>query len=229
MLTRPSQLIILFIVFHGFIKSQDTTKKINHEIGFNTVLLVKQLLSNNPTSTLQQSPYLIFYNLYFKDKAGIRAGLGLFTNKIKTTIEGQPEPRLTVQNSVDLRLGFSYNFLKQNRITFNAFIDGIYGNSSFHTTNTQTIMSTPGTGTITATSEDATTNTGGQAGIGVKYNLHKYLSLYIEVPVRYIASSTKTETKTTRTSFPDQKNSSKSASAGSDIMLPTTLYLVLRF
>jgi hypothetical protein len=226
---KKIKFIICSLLFVTLAKSQDSTKVIKHEIGFNTVLLVKQLISNNPTATLDQLPYSVFYNMYFNNTIGIRVGLGLSNAKYKTTIEGQVEPRETKQQDLNVRGGITYNFIKHQKLTLNAFVDGIYNNSSYKTVNTQTINSFPQTINVTTTSSDKMVGTGGQIGVGVKYDLLKYLSLYIEVPISFVASTVTSEVETTRSNATSQKNSNKDVITRTYITLPSTLYLVLRF
>jgi hypothetical protein len=221
---------ILLLCVINFVKAQDSTKALTHEIGFNTVALVKQLISNNPTSTLAQSPYTIFYNLYVKDKSGIRLGLGFNNFSTQTKIEGEAAPRKSTQNSFNFRAGFTNNFIKQNRITLNAFADVLYGQSKLESVNTSTMQSFPtGTITTTSTSSDKTSSVGGQVGVGIKYNLYKHLSIYAEVPVTFLSGTTTSDVLVVETQQPTQKTTSKSASTSISILVPTTIYLVLRF
>lgn len=222
-------LVICALIIFNLVKSQDTNRVIKHEIGFNTVLLVKQLISNNPTASLDQLPYTVFYNMYFNHTFGIRLGLGISNTKFKTTIEGQPEPRETKQQDLNFRGGLTYNFVTNQRLTLNTFVDGIFNNASYKTVNTQTLSSFPQIITIKSTSSDKIIGFGGQIGVGVKYNLLKYLSLYLEVPLSFVSSTAKSEVETTRTNSPSEKDSSKDVITTTYITLPTTLYLVLRF
>jgi hypothetical protein len=226
---RNLKIHILLLCVINFVKAQDSTKALTHEIGFNTVALVKQLISNNPTSTLAQSPYTIFYNQYVKDKSGIRLGLGFNNFSSQTKIEGEPTPRKSTQNSFNCRAGFTNNFIKQNRITLNAFADVLYGQSKLESVNT-TIQSFPtGTITTTSTSSDETSSVGGQVGVGIKYNLYKHLSIYAEVPVTFLSGTTTSDVLVAETLQPTQKTTSKSTSTSISILVPTTIYLVLRF
>ena len=230
MFMKHPRLILIFLLLSGITKSQDSTKTINQEIGFNTVLLIKQLFSNNPSSTLSQLPYSVFYNIYFKDQIGIRVGLGLNNYKTKSSVEGQNTPRETTQKNTALRIGVSYNFVKYNRLTLNAFGDGIYQNNSFNTVDTQTLTNGPvNTTSITTLSSDKTTGIGAQVGVGIKYTIYKHLSAYIEVPITFVAQTTNSDVTTTRTNYPVVKNTTKSTYNSTSIFLPTTLYLVLRF
>lgn len=56
----------VFLLTLFFVPAQDTTKIINQEIGFNTVSLVKQLISNAPSNTLATLPYDFFITCTIK-------------------------------------------------------------------------------------------------------------------------------------------------------------------
>lgn len=65
----------------GFCEAGDTTKLLNHEVGFNAVALLQQLRIF--TVTPGQQPYDLFYNLYYKDKVGLRLGAGIMARRPK--------------------------------------------------------------------------------------------------------------------------------------------------
>ena len=228
------KLLSSFLFLSTFIVAQDSSrvnnqKVLTHEIGFNTVSLIKQLISNNPSSTLAQLPYDVFYNLYYKNKIGARVGLGINTSHSQSDIEGQQTPRTTNRNTINLRVGASYNFVRSRRLTLNCFADFVSENISLKTANTTTAQSFPDPiQNITVTTNDVTKGVGAQVGVGVKYNFTRHLSIYAEVPFTFISekitstvnvndTGTSTQTITTTKNFNTQ------------IILPTTVYLVLRF
>lgn len=224
------RLLLFFTVLSGTLCAQDSTKKFNHEIGINAVLLIKQIISDNPNSTLNQLPYTLFYNLYYKDKGGIRLGFGGSSSKSKTDIDGQNLPRESFQGSFNARVGVSYNFVHYKRLTLNAFVDGIYSSSYVSSTNTQTLTTgTPTVITLTSETSDKTIGNGAQAGIGVKFDLYRHISLYTEIPLGMLSENTTSDVKTSRTGFPSQSTTSRSKSSSRFIIIPATVYLVLRF
>lgn len=237
MLPKMTRFISIFLLLVAFssVKAQDSLslnneKRLYHEIGFNTVLLVKQLISNNPGNTLAQSPYAVFYNLYVRDKAGLRIGLGLLNTTNKTEIEGQPFPRTTKLNNTDFRVGFSYNFLRHDRLTLNGFADYIMQSHKASTVNTSTIQVFPDpVEELTVTTVDKTTGVGAQVGVGVKYNLLKNLSVYAEVPFMFVMGKTTSSVLIEQAGLPDDETTSTSNNTTSTFLIPTTIYLVLRF
>jgi len=231
--------LILLMPLYFSMYSQDSTmakhdhgskvKLLNHEIGFNTVSLIKQLVSNNPSSTLPQLPYAVVYNLYYKNSVGIRVGVGLTTGNTETYISGQTDRRVTKSNSQDVRLGISYNFIKSRRFTANVFGDYIYTHNNLYSTNTSTTQTFPNPiSTLTVESNDNTVGNGGEVGVGLKYTIIKHLSIYAEVPLVFLARQT-----SSTTSINDSGNLSLTISSvknsSSQIILPTTIYLVLTF
>lgn len=210
--------------------AQDTNKVIRHEVGFNTVSLIKQLISNQPNNTLEQLPYDIYYNFYFDNLSAIRIGLGVLNTKTSTEIEGQNEPRTTNQLAFNLRAGLGKDIVRYKRLSLNAFTDVLFKNNTVSTVNTSTSQSFPNPVIkITTTSNDITNGIGAQIGLGVKYNLLKHLALYIEVPMSFMAESTKSELIFEEEFGPTETTSNKVNSTTFQISLPTTLYLVLRF
>jgi hypothetical protein len=224
------KLTFIFLLLVSFVKAQDSIKAINHELGFNAVSLVKQLISNSPNNTIAQLPYTFFYNLYFKDMVGIRTGFGISALKNETDIEGQDEPRTSTSSAFNVRVGVSYNFVKQNRITFNAFFDNIIESVNAKTANTFTSQTFPNPiEKTTTTSTDKTTGFGGQIGVGVKYNIYKRLSIYTEIPLSFITRSIASEVLIEETGSPDDKTTTKITDQSLKVTVPATIYLVLRF
>ena len=220
---------VLLICLTGYSHDSTKVKMFNHEIGFNTVSLIKQLVSNNPTSTLPQLPYAVYYNLYYKNTIGIRLGLGLNTQTTETAITGQVDNRITRNRTQDYRVGLSYNFIKGRRFKANVFGDYIRNQTLMSTANTSTVQSFPDpVSTITVESLDKTIGNGAEAGVGLQYNILRHLSVYIEVPLVFMSKQTLTETTINDSGVTD-KTSSLINSKNFQIILPTTVYLVLKF
>ncbi|MES2679258.1 MAG: outer membrane beta-barrel protein [Bacteroidota bacterium] len=221
--------VFLFVFVATFVRAQDSSKVITHEIGFNSVSLIKQLISNNPTSTLPQLPYDVFYNLYFNDLIGARIGLGITNLHSETQIQGQSLPRTFDQKSLNLRAGVSYNFVKSKRVTLNGFADVIFEKFSSESVNTSTTQTFPNpVQTFTDKSYNKINGIGGEAGVGVKFNLVKHLSIYAEVPIVFLTEKSTSGIATNRPGVIPQPDN-KSTTSLTSIILPTTIYLVLRF
>ena len=225
------KLTIIIICLSGLrVSAQDSTKTMYNEIGFNTVSLIKQLISNNPSNTLNQLPYDIFYNFYFDQQLGLRFGLGLSSVNTSSKIDGETDPRTNKQLGLTTRLGVNNNFVRQNRLTLNCFADVLYENFSTKTVNTFTSQSFPNPVISTkSTSTDILTGIGAQVGVGLKYNIYKHLSLYAEVPIGFITENTTSKVLLEQSGSAPDNSTNKSSSTTIKITIPTTVYLVLRF
>lgn len=220
---------ILLICFNLYSQDSTKVKLLNHEIGFNTISLIKQMVSNNPASTLPQLPYAMFYNLYYKNLVGLRFGLGLTSNTIETKVSGQSGNKVTKNTSQDFRLGLSYNFIRTKRFVANVFGDYVYNKNVISSTNTSTVQAFPDPiTTITVESMDKTLGNGAQAGMGLKYNIFKHLCVYTELPLVFLSKQTTSETSINESGVID-KTTTKIHNNNFQIILPTTLYVVLTF
>lgn len=220
---------VLLICANLYSQDSSKVKLLNHEVGFNTVSLIKQLVSNNPTSTLPQLPYVIFYNVYYKNLFGLRFGLGLTSNTIETKVSGQIDKKVTKNSTQDIRLGLSYNFIRTKRFVANVFGDYVYNKNIISSTNTSTVQAFPDPiSTITVESIDKTLGNGAQAGIGLKYNIFKHLCVYTEMPLVFLSKNTTSETRIIDSGVID-KTTTNVHNNNLQIILPTTLYLVLTF
>jgi hypothetical protein len=205
------------------------TPFLNHEIGFNAIQLIKQVISNNPSATLPQLPYSLFYNIYYKNTLGVRLGAGIAQNSFETAIFGQVDGRKTTLQSTDIRAGISYNFIKSKRITANVFADFITTNQKEKTTSTSEIQTFPNPKTkLSVTNTDVTKGSGGQLGVGLKCNITKHLSIYTEVPIMYMQLETKNNLDVDDDGTFTNTNATKKET-DFKIILPTTIYLVLNF
>jgi len=231
--------LVTLTVFGFFVKAQDTrdssSNKIKHDLGFNTVLLIKQVISNSPTNLNVMQPYQVIYTAHIS-KIGVRAGLGIGQSKTETSITGQITPRSTSFIDLAGRVGVNYNFLNNKRIICNAFVDGVYQNSSLKTVNTNTFTSGGGFGggqvsTQVFTSETKSSAVGGQVGFGIRYSIAKHLALYAEVPLQFTTISGRESSSTTLNGVPQNNSISSTSTKGTNtqVFLPTTLYLLITF
>lgn len=209
--------------------AQDTARTFNHEIGFNAVSLLQQIRVFSVTPG-GQLPYDAFYNLYFKDKIGLRAGLGILHISTETDVEGQDEPRITKQQRMNLRAGLSYNFVNTKNFAFNFFVDGVLLNSTNETVNSFTFQAFPDpVGTRTVKISEKSSGAGAQAGIGLKWKITKLFCLYTEMPFSFVSTIAEIRDEIQQTGMPVISDNSVSRSTGINFDLPLTVYLVLRF
>lgn len=221
---------VLSILFAFFTtRSQDSTSTFpRHEFGFNSVWLVKNLTGS--TTDMSDQPYVIFYNYYFHPKLNARFGFGGANQNSDTkgtTLVGRNEQ---LYRSVNARLGASYSLLTTSKLTINLFADGVYYHTLEQTMETSTVQANASPGierTLLSTYKQ--NSIGGQAGMGVKYNLLKNLSLYAEIPVTWVYVTSLNESTLRVTDEEDVVQNTKTKGYSSWVLPPTTIYLVLRF
>jgi hypothetical protein len=202
---------------------------INQEIGVNIVSLLSQL-SVFTTTNVQQLPFDVFYNLYIKDKVGLRFGTGFsssFTSDEPSDSIVSNTVRTTNNN---YRFGISVNFMHYKHLTFNLFGDFFtekHLTETISTTTTQTFPNPFIKRKITNTVSQ--TGNGLYMGIGVKYNIHRNLALYTEIPFIWEWGSSSVETFSQVTGLDDDLKRSARSTFVRKNLLPVTIYLVLRF
>jgi hypothetical protein len=214
--------------------SKQSVRFISNELGVNAVGLIKQAISNNPNSTIPQLPYTLMYNLCFVEKHVLRLGIGFSQNTTKTTVTGLSSPRTVDQSTMDMRIGYGFNYLVQKQFAFNVYADFVVGSSKFKsiTTSTVTTGSFPQTtSTVTSKSSTMSDRSGAEIGFGAKYNFNKHISVYTECPIVFTkASSTeKTELYSTEPFSAPFSETNKSTISNTSIILPVTIYLLFRF
>lgn len=227
--------ILILIVSSAIVKAQDSiqTKKISHEIGFNSVLLIKQLISNNPSATLEQLPYQVIYSLHINGKYSLRLGLGASQSKIETKIQGLSQPRKTNTMSGAYRLGFGKNFVNYKKFICNAFGDITFDHSNITTNTTTSSGSFPTPTDINQELKNVSQSKGLEIGFGVKYQFNKHIALYTEVPLQSkqtIIEETDHTTSFQNGTIVDSKNTITSSKGSSiKLILPTTLFFMISF
>lgn len=213
------------------VQEDPSPKKCSHEIGFNATFLIKQLFSNNPSSTLVQLPYQINYTLGIKDKFGIRLGAGFDQSVLKTSVQGQNTPRTTKFISGSYRLDFCKNVLSYRRISSFVFLGGIFDQSKIETTTISD--QTPFGGSLVKSELiNAAVSFGGEAGIGLKYSYNKHLALGIEIPVQVKYTTSKEIDKQTITNtFSSSYTEVITNSTGmtTKVFLPTSIFIIVKF
>jgi hypothetical protein len=225
------RILFVFLAITTVSNAQDSIpeKKITHELGFNTILLIKQIASNNPGSALPQLPYQVVYTLNFKDKFGVRAGLGINQSKTETTIFGNPIPRVTTTMASAYRLGVNKNFLNFKHIIANAFVDLTMEQNKI-STETETVSGSFSSREVISAD---ISSFGTEIGFGVKYSFNKHIALYTEVPLQFAFNkSNETDTQTITDSFSGTQTSTTITSSKgytTKIFLPTTLFLTIIF
>jgi hypothetical protein len=228
-------LAIICLLSFGFTRAQDSlVKKFKHEVGFNTVLLIKQLISNNAnsaTSTLPQLPYQLIYTMHYKDLYGFRLGVGFTSTESESIITGQPKPKVTTTSSGAYRAGLNYNFVRYGKITSNCFLDGIYERNSLKTITSTTVPAGPfgGTAENVVETQEVTSGSGISIGLGLKYSFNKHISVYTEIPVQMKNLYTSAKESDTTAGIENFTTSTSANERTVRIILPTTIFLTISF
>jgi hypothetical protein len=225
--------ILLTLFVPMFISAQDTIipeDQKKHEVGFNTVSLIKQIISNNPSATLTQSPYQVIYTLHMPSGCGMRFGFGMTLNNTKTTVEGLSSPRETVTMNFATRIGYNRNFLHYGRLTANFFIDGTHDYSDL---KTETVTDFGGGQSLTDKLSLYSQSFGAQTGFGVKFRVNRHIFLYTEVPFQVkmtMGKETDEQIFINPGGFSSTTTTiSESTGFSARFFLPTTVYLTVLF
>jgi hypothetical protein len=203
-------------------------KVVYQEAGFNMVTLLRQLdlleISN------EQLPYVVIYNLYFKNIVGVRLGGGVFSQSDQSETEGSVTPVIVNAEDINLRAGISYNFASHKVVTFNLFGDFVTSRSKLETISTTTFQTFPDP-IITRTTKIAEHGTGYgyQAGFGLKVDIYKNLSLYTEMPFTWFLNRIDNESLEVDDGGKYSQTISRRYVSTYFVTLPTSVYLVLRF
>lgn len=234
-------ILLALIGLSSVLKAQDSTalkikdgpapKFFSHEIGFNTVLLIKQLFSNNPSAQLSQLPYQVGYTLGFKSKYGMRIGLGFDQSTQNTSIQGQNEPRTTKVVNGSYRLDLCKTLINYKKISCNGFFGGIADNTTIQTTTVDDQTAFGGS-LIKTELTDKSTSYGAEIGLGLKYSFNKHIAVATEVPlqVKYtISSELDKQTVTNSFSSTFTQTITNTNGMSTKIYLPTSLFIIIMF
>ena len=109
------------------------------------------------------------------------------------------------------------------------FADFIYGKTNIQTLTTTTLQVFPNPLSTTKSDiTDVSKTIGGEAGVGIKFNFYKNLSIYTEVPIIFSKSTGTSIVNITDNGVSDITTTNNS-SQNFHIIVPATLYLVLNF
>lgn len=220
--------IVILLFFCCRTLAQDSTKRVSHEFGVNVGSLLQQVKIF--TITPGGLPYDLFYNLYYREKFGIRAGVGLLSVENNTQVEGQNTPRTVKEAKNNYRLGVSAYVLHAKRVHLNFFVDGFLSKTELTTSNTSTVQVFPlPVTTRTDYSSDRLNGGGVQGGAGLRVDLTRNLCLYFETAVVYTSATHVIEDRITQTAKDDQSTKSLKTEKKTRIDLPNTFYVLVKF
>lgn len=200
--------------------------KYTHEIGLNGTFLVKQLMSDNPASTLPQLPYVVNYQLGFGGKVGMRVGLGFEQSVQKSSIQGQIQPRTTTFLTGAYRLDICRQLLKYKKFSCGMFFGAILDHTKLEThTTTQSSFGTVTTSDLVNTSMGY----GGEIGVGVKYSFNEHIGIGTEMPLQCKYTKSEELDIQTSTGSTSVQTITNSTGVSTKIFLPTSLFICVTF
>lgn len=227
--------------------SSVTDKPVNHEFGFNTTMLLKQVF-NISNTTLPMLPYDLTYKR-IKGRSAWRFGLGLdadmqkinSSNSLQGSTTPRPEDNVETYNqavSTDFRAGYEWRFAGDRRVLIYGGFD-VVGTFSRSASQAQAanINTFNGDYFYNRTTQAANGISAGAGPVGgLQLGLTRRLSLFTELPVYFVFSQVKDETisythniqngnSTTET----DKETINTTGIKTSVKLPVTLYLAYRF
>lgn len=222
-------IVALLLVLAGYrAGAQDSLKTVSHELGMNVGSLLQQVKIFTVTPGGQ--PYDLFYNIYLRNKYGLRAGLGILTVESNTQIEGQNTPRTDIANKTNFRLGASCYVLHSKWVDLNFFVDGFLQDEELTSVNTTTVQEFPNPVVNRTTYISDRANGGGvQGGAGLRVNITKHLAFYFETAIVYSKLSHVTEDRIIETAKDEKHSKSLTTEKGARIDPPNTFYLMIKF
>lgn len=191
--------------------------KIQHEIGFNGMPLLKPIF-NFSNNTSSESPYLLMYKLSFGKNIIRMSGGGKYNNK-KEFIEGFLDSKTTRTTNTAARIGYGRKH-QTGKVCFNYGIDAIWEY------NDNRNISDSGFDKVQVI--DIDNGIGGGPFMGISWLLGEHFNLYMETGVYYITGTTLSQKDfTNNPEFNDIENSSSFQRAF--ILPPTALFLQYKF
>jgi hypothetical protein len=215
-------IVSCFLLATGMVNAQDQNvakdKRNQHQIGVNATYFFKQFLNFGNNNTLAISPYIISYKVFDRKHHGFRFGAGLSMQSTKEN----PDSLNSVKNSVstyNFRAGYEFQKELGNKWICFFGVDGLF-NYSIDKTNSFN-------GFDNVTNEDLLYTYGGGPIFGIQYNISKHITLFTETGI--YALTGQSVSKSTFESNPSFNDESKTSVTNVSFLLPTSLYLNVRF
>jgi len=223
--------------------STSVDKKFFYEQGFNISQFAKQFVSFNNATLNSNLPYLLTGNFVYKN-FGFRYGLNAISNNSKSNanIDGsnstnQPSSNVTKTSSLDFREGFFYHKQVAKKLVANMGIDLLASNSkSDITTHDFSSFSQANSTTFDSKVTSTTESYGFGPFISIQYFLLRKLSIGTETSFYYFiennvqnAKSTTIDTNSLGTNIISQTNESKGTAQRTEIKIPLTIFLYVKF
>jgi hypothetical protein len=214
-------LFLLFSIVYLNVSGQEDVQKDRrnqHQLGVNATYFFKQFLNFGNSGSLAISPYIVSYKVFDRKHHGFRFGAGFNSTTSTKNPDSLNAQKTTVAN-YNFRSG--YEFQKQLSEKWTCFfgVDGVF--------NYQFQKSTSSNGFDNVTSTNLTYSYGGGPIFGIQFNLSKHVTLFTETGI--YATAGETSTKSSFENNPVFNSKSKTNNSAINFVLPTSLFLNIRF
>lgn len=218
-------LATVFIIFTAIaaVNAQDTTKQqLRHQIGINTTLFVKEFLSFNNTVFAADNPYLLTYKYVLGGKGALRTGIGIHLNSQKQSSSSVINVPDSTQLNYYLRAGYEKQFTLAKR--WIGYIGGDIRWEYEKTVSKTTVTPTPPNQLSTVTSKN--TALGAGPVLGIEFVINRRMSLSAEGALLYFYRESHETAEDSR--FPSLTTTDYSATNTTALILPTTIYFIIK-
>ncbi|MBX7181849.1 MAG: porin family protein [Bacteroidia bacterium] len=219
----PAQVLIVLTVltlnFSTLFAQENSTEKRNqHQIGVNASYFFKQFLNLGSSNSLSISPYILSYKIVDRKHHGFRMGAGLSMQSSNQN----PDSTNSVKNSTSAyNLRFGYEYQKELGPKWLCFFgaDGLFNYALDKTTTNN--------GFDKVSNTDVLLTYGGGPVLGFQYNISKHISLFTETGIYALVGQS--VSKSSFTNNPQFNEETKTNVSSVSFLLPTSLFLVVRF
>jgi hypothetical protein len=229
-LIKSISFALLFLGSNILFAQESTTekkpKKLTHELGIQSNLLIKQLIPFGSNNNNTDNPYLFAYHLFNqKSNLGMRFHFGLVAQNI--TIGSLNNTTKSTINNFSGKIGIEKSKNLGKGFTFYYGADFMYSANTNKARNTQVSFDS----TIIVTNESST-QFGGGLGCRLTYNITKKMSIGTESYLFYTKNSNLIVSTFVRYNDGFHTNESDRQSENSNTsitQLPTAIFLHFRF
>lgn len=191
----------------------------SHEVGFNSIATLKQILNFSNNNTSAESPYMAMYKLGL-GKHYFRFSLGGNQSQKLEQIEGFLDSKTLRKIDLYSRLGYERQKQASKRIRLSYGIDAVY--------EMHDVTSIQDSGLDKAFSIENEKAFGGGPFLGFNFQFNKHFAIYTESALYYTYSiGIKQKDFTNNPDFKDTENASYSSKTS--FLPPTALFLLYKF
>lgn len=214
-------LLAIFSVLPAFSQDEPTNP---HQLGINATLFIKQFLAFNNNTLATNNPYLVTYK-HINNARGLRAGVG-FSYSGSSSNPNSGSPLTTTSNmTVNARLGYEWqkNLSKHWLLYYGADVTYDYLLSRVKAASTSGFPPQQ----VEVTTENENYGFGAGPVLGIEFRLGKSISFNAEANCYY--KYTEMRRRESNSQFPTFSVNQFTARNSIDLIVPTSLFFVLKF